>query len=71
MLLAAVLSVPVFVDVALNGGERHTELFSWIVSGSLEATWSVKIDTLAAVMLLVVNVVSSMVHVYSIGYMHP
>jgi NADH-quinone oxidoreductase subunit L len=70
MLLAAALSVPVFIDVALNGGERHSELFSWIVSGSLEATWAVKVDTLAAVMLLVVNVVSSMVHVYSIGYMH-
>jgi NADH-quinone oxidoreductase subunit L len=70
MLLAAALSVPIFIDVALNGNERHTELFSWIVSGSLEASWAVKIDTLSAVMLLVVNGVSAMVHVYSIGYMH-
>ncbi len=70
MLLATALSVAVFVEVALGGGERHTELFSWIVSGSLEASWAVKIDTLSAVMLLVVNGVSAMVHVYSIGYMH-
>ena len=70
MLLATALSVPIFVDVALGGAERHTELFSWIISGSLEATWAVKIDTLSAVMLLVVNGVSAMVHVYSIGYMH-
>ncbi len=70
MLLAAALSVPIFVEVALGGGERHTELFSWIVSGSLESAWAVKVDTLSAVMLLVVNLVSAMVHVYSIGYMH-
>jgi NADH-quinone oxidoreductase subunit L len=70
MLLAAALSVVIFVDVALGGGERHTELFSWIVSGSLEASWAVKIDPLSAVMLLVVNCISSLIHIYSIGYMH-
>ncbi|HXV25510.1 MAG TPA: NADH-quinone oxidoreductase subunit L [Alphaproteobacteria bacterium] len=70
MLLATALSVPVFIEVALAGGQRHAELFSFIVSGSLEAAWAVKIDTLSAVMLLVVNGVSAMVHVYSIGYMH-
>jgi NADH-quinone oxidoreductase subunit L len=70
MLLAAALSIVIFADVALSGGERHTEIFSWIVSGSLEAAWAVKIDTLSAVMLLVVNCVSSLIHIYSIGYMH-
>src|SRR5687767_9822357 len=70
MLLAAALSVAIFVDVALGGGERHTEIFSWIVSGSLEASWAVKIDTLSAVMLLVVNCISALIHIYSIGYMH-
>ena len=70
MLLAAALSIPIFVEVALSGGERHTEIFSWIVSGSLEASWAVKIDTLSAVMLVVVNCISALIHVYSIGYMH-
>jgi NADH-quinone oxidoreductase subunit L len=70
MLLAAALSVVIFAEVALGGGERHTELFSWIVSGSLEATWAVKIDTLSAVMLVVVNCISALIHIYSIGYMH-
>src|SRR6185503_7331187 len=45
-------------------------LFTWVESGSLQADWSLRIDQLTAVMLVVVNVVSSMVHIYSIGYMH-
>jgi len=45
-------------------------LFTWIESGSLQADWSLRVDQLTAVMLVVVNVVSSMVHIYSIGYMH-
>ena len=69
MLIAAVLSIVVFIDVALNGNARTTELFTWIDSGSFELSWALRVDTLTAVMLIVVNVVSSMVHVYSIGYM--
>src|SRR3546814_2322235 len=48
---------------------RVTELFTWIDSGSFEVSWALKVDTLTAVMLLVVTGVSSMVHVYSVGYM--
>src|SRR5215831_20554169 len=70
MLVATLLSVVLFAEVAIGGGERHTELFSWIVAGSFEVAWAVKVDTLAAVMMLVVNLVSAMVHIYSIGYMH-
>src|SRR5438045_3547992 len=67
---SAVLSVVVFFDVAVHGHVRTTPLFSWIESGSLQADWSLRVDQLTAVMLVVVNVVSSMVHIYSIGYMH-
>ena len=42
----------------------------FIQSGSLEADWALRIDTLTAVMLVVVNTVSALVHIYSIGYMH-
>jgi NADH-quinone oxidoreductase subunit L len=45
------------------------QLFSWIDSGSLDINWSLRVDTLTAVMLIVVTGVSSMVHVYSVGYM--
>jgi len=69
LLVSAVLSVFVFVDVALGGNARTTELFTWIDSGDFELSWALKVDTLTAVMLIVVTVVSSMVHVYSVGYM--
>ena len=45
------------------------ELFRWITSGELEAYWSIRVDRLTTVMLVVVTTVSSLVHMYSIGYM--
>ncbi|MFQ5773217.1 MAG: NADH-quinone oxidoreductase subunit L [Kiloniellaceae bacterium] len=67
--ISAVLSIMVFKDVAIDGNERVTELFTWIDSGQFELSWAIKLDTLSAVMLLVVTVVSGLIHVYSIGYM--
>lgn len=69
VLVAAVLSAFLFYDVALHGHTVNRVLFSWIESGTLSINWGIKIDTLTAVMLLVVNTVSAMVHLYSIGYM--
>src|SRR5882672_6545156 len=68
--VSAVLSVVVFFDVAVGGHVRTTPLFEWIESGNFQVEWSLRVDQLTAVMLVVVNVVSSMVHIYSIGYMH-
>ncbi|MHC8509638.1 MAG: NADH-quinone oxidoreductase subunit L [Rhodospirillales bacterium] len=62
-------AIAVFFDVAMGGNARTTELFTWIDSGTLEAAWALKVDTLTAVMMIVVTVVSTMVHIYSIGYM--
>jgi NADH-quinone oxidoreductase subunit L len=45
------------------------ELGRWLSSGGLEANWALKVDTLTAVMLVVVTTVSALVHVYSLGYM--
>ena len=42
----------------------------WVTSGELDVSWALRIDTLTAVMLVVVNTVSVLVHLYSIGYMH-
>ncbi len=42
----------------------------WMASGDLRVDWAFRIDTLTVVMLVVVNTVSSLVHLYSIGYMH-
>ncbi len=69
LLISMVLSCIVFYDVAFAHNARVTELFTWIDSGSFEVSWALKVDTLTAVMLIVVTGVSSMVHVYSIGYM--
>ncbi len=70
MFVAAVLAVPILNDVALEGHGQVIRIFSWIESGALDIAWSLKFDTLTAVMVLVVNVVSLVVHVYSVGYMH-
>ena len=67
--LAALLSIVILYQVAIQGGDRTIELFTWIDSGALEASWALRFDTLSAVMIFVVTVVSTMVHVYSIGYM--
>ncbi|HJT11773.1 MAG TPA: NADH-quinone oxidoreductase subunit L [Dongiaceae bacterium] len=67
MLVSFVLSWVVFLQY--DGTPRTTELFTWFASGTFEAKWAVKVDQLSAVMLVVVTTVSSMVHVYSIGYM--
>jgi NADH-quinone oxidoreductase subunit L len=67
--VAALISIGLFIDVGHHGHTRTVELFTWIDSGAFELSWALRIDTLTAVMLIVVNGVSSMVHVYSVGYM--
>ncbi|QEX17135.1 NADH:ubiquinone oxidoreductase subunit L [Hypericibacter terrae] len=69
LLISAVLAGFVFVDVAFDGNVRTTELFTWFKSGEFTTSWTIHVDTLTAVMLVVVTGVSSMVHVYSVGYM--
>jgi len=69
MAAAAVLAWILFFDVAGGQNARTIELFTWIASGGFEAKWAVRLDTLSAVMLVVVNSVSFLVHTYSMGYM--
>ncbi|MBS0521262.1 MAG: NADH-quinone oxidoreductase subunit L [Proteobacteria bacterium] len=72
LLIAAALSIFVFVRIGFgpeDGKQMVVKLFDWIGSGTLEVAWSLRVDTLTAVMLIVVTGVSSMVHIYSIGYM--
>ncbi|SDE09677.1 NADH-quinone oxidoreductase subunit L [Rhodospira trueperi] len=67
---SALLAVPIFIDVALNGNAQTVPLLTFIDSGDLLVNWALKFDTLSAVMVLTVSCVSFLVHVYSIGYMH-
>ncbi len=69
MCLSALLSVFILYQVAILGQTRTIHFFTWINSGSFEAAWALKYDTLSAVMVFVVSLVSAMVHVYSVGYM--
>ena len=69
LVASAILSWIVFFDVAIEGHVRTIELMSWIDVGAFEVNWSIMVDQLTAVMLVVVTTVSSVVHVYSIGYM--
>ncbi len=69
LLLSMVLAIIVFFDVAYGGHARTTELFTWFNAGNFTASWAIRVDSLTAVMLVVVTVVSAMVHVYSVGYM--
>src|SRR5690606_32463822 len=71
LVIAAVLSWIAFFTVALGDGEAFTvPLLRFISSGALDVDWALRVDTLTAVMLVVVNTVSALVHIYSIGYMH-
>ena len=70
LLISAAISILIFNDVALAGNAQDLHLFNWINSGSLNVLWTLKVDSLTAVMMVVVTVVSSMVHIYSIGYMN-
>lgn len=69
LVVSAVLSVIALVSVGLHGETERVQVLTWIDSGSFEADWRLRIDTLTAVMLVVVTSVSALVHIYSIGYM--
>ncbi|MBS0527820.1 MAG: NADH-quinone oxidoreductase subunit L [Proteobacteria bacterium] len=69
LLIAAGLSWMTLVDVGFMHHDMRIALFPWINSGDLQVAWSLRVDTLTAVMLVVVTTVSSLVHFYSIGYM--
>src|SRR5258708_667139 len=69
LLVGAALSWFVLVDVGFMHHDARIPLAPWINSGDLQVAWALRIDTLTAVMLVVVNTISSLVHLYSIGYM--
>lgn len=70
LMISMILSWIAFVQVGFGHGDVRVPIMSWIVSGDLKIDWALRIDTLTAVMLVVVNTVSAFVHLYSIGYMH-
>ena len=70
LMVAALLSWVAFISVGFGSGATRVQVANWFTSGELVVDWAFRIDTLTAVMLVVVNTVSALVHLYSIGYMH-
>jgi NADH-quinone oxidoreductase subunit L len=70
LMAAAALSWVAFIDVGFSHTTQKITILRWITSGELDVSWTIRVDTLTAVMLVVVNTVSALVHLYSIGYMH-
>ena len=69
LIISCVLSWYAAYDVGFAGHEARIRLFTFISFADLHSDWSLRIDALTAVMLVVVTTISSLVHVYSIGYM--
>jgi len=70
LFIAMVLSWIALWRVGFGHLDERIKLFTWIISADLKVDWALRIDTLTAVMLVVVTTVSALVHLYSIGYMH-
>ncbi len=70
LFVSAALSWVAFFQVGFGSGADRIQVAQWMASGDLVVDWAFRVDTLTAVMLVVVNSVSALVHLYSIGYMH-
>jgi NADH-quinone oxidoreductase subunit L len=70
LMASMILSWIAFVQVGFGHHDMRVPVMSWIVSGDLKIDWALRIDTLTAVMLVVVTSISAVVHLYSIGYMN-
>lgn len=69
LFVSLALSWVMLVNVGFQHQDTRVVLLPWIESGNLNVSWTLRVDTLTAVMLVVVNTVSALVHLYSIGYM--
>ena len=67
--ISALLSLIIFYKVITQNYTNDIVIAAWINSGSLNVNWSIQIDTLSSLMLVVVTLISAIVHIYSIGYM--
>ncbi|URW76572.1 NADH-quinone oxidoreductase subunit L [Sphingomonas donggukensis] len=64
------LSWPIFLGFLFNEQTAHVApVFNWVTSGTMSFDWALRVDTLTAVMLVVITSVSALVHLYSWGYM--
>lgn len=69
LVISALLASIIFYQVAIKGDVQTVTLLTWISSGELVTNWRLYVDSLTAVMFVVVTWVSAIVHIYSVGYM--
>ena len=69
VLISGIISILIFYQVMINDYSSNKLIFNWISSGNFNVNWSINIDPLTSVMLVVVSLISSIIHFYSIGYM--
>lgn len=70
LFISCALSWPIFIGFLGGHAEASvTPVLSWVKSGNLDFAWALRVDTLTAVMLVVITSVSALVHLYSWGYM--
>ncbi|MBY0509081.1 MAG: NADH-quinone oxidoreductase subunit L, partial [Rhodospirillaceae bacterium] len=67
--LAAVCAIISFFDVAIGGNTQVVNLMTFLSSGTFEAQWALRYDTLSATMVMTVTTVSTLIHIYAVGYM--
>ncbi|WP_431272662.1 NADH-quinone oxidoreductase subunit L [Dankookia sp. P2] len=69
MVLAAICGVLAFGQVALGGHPLVQPIWTWMDVGGLEVSWALRYDTLSVVMVAMVTFISTLIHLYSVGYM--
>ncbi len=69
LVVSAVLGWLVFFDILRHDAPQIVPIVTWIAAGGVDVQWSLRLDSLSGVMIVVVTTVSAMVHIYSIGYM--
>ena len=67
--ISGLISLIIFYSVIFENYSSNKLIYNWINSGNFNVNWSINIDPLTSVMLVVVSLVSSIIHFYSIGYM--
>ena len=67
LFFATFLSWIIFIN--FQGNTEQIYIMRWIQSGELSSFWAIRLDRLTTIMLVVVNTVSALVHLYSFGYM--
>ena len=68
--ISGILSLIMFYKVLIHDYSSNVLIFNWITSGNFHVNWSINIDPLTSVMFVIVSLISSIIHFYSIGYMN-